>query len=151
MKRINLIGKSLLISAAFLLVIFHWTIFAAGKKSDDEKQIIKLELKWLGSLHSKAALETILAPDFIHPVQQGIFLTKEQHINWAVDHPNLEGIIQKFDTLFVRIYGNTGIASGIVATLNKNGKLIRRSIFTDVFIRRKGKWQAVNAQENLIK
>ena len=136
---------------SFLLVISSGSIFPKGKSSNDKEQIIKIEITWLASLHDKTTLDSILANDFIHPVPQGIFLTKDQHINWAVNHPDLSGNIQKFDTLFVRIYNNTGIANGIVATYNKHGKLIRRSIFTDVFIRKNGRWQAVNGQENLIK
>jgi hypothetical protein len=151
MKRINLLISFSLISMAFLLSIVPQTIFPAGKKSDDKQQIIRLEVKWLSSLHSKAGLDTILAPGFIHPIPQGIFLTKDEHINWAINHPDLSGNVQKFDTLFIRIYNNTGIGSGIVATYDIKGKIIRRSIFTDIFIKMKGRWQAVSAQENLIK
>jgi hypothetical protein len=150
MKRLNLFISSTLIIMVFLLVLVPKTIFPSGRKSDGQQKIIRLEMKWLSSLHSKATLDTILASDFIHPVPQGIFLTKDQHINWTVNHPNLSGDIQKFDTLFVRIYNNTGIASGIVATYDNKGKIIRKSIFTDVFVKIDGKWRAVNAQENLI-
>ena len=150
MKRINLLISSSLFSMAFLLLIVPQTIFPAGKKSDDKQQIIRLEMKWLSSLHSKAGLDTILAPEFIHPIPQGIFLTKDEHINWAINHPDLSRNVQKFDTLFVRIYNNIGIASGIVATYDHKGKIVRKSIFTDVFVKKSGKWHAVNAQENLI-
>jgi hypothetical protein len=149
-KRINLIRSSIFFIVVVLFVTFSRTVLSAEKKSDDEKQIIRLEMKWLSSLHNKATLDTILASDFIHPVPQGIFLTKDQHINWVVNHPDLSGDIQKFDTLFVRIYNNIGIASGIVATYDHKGKIIRKSIFTDVFVKKSGKWHAVNAQENLI-
>ena len=151
MKRLEYLKLIKFCCLSFLLVIFSRSIFPKGKSSNDREQIIKIEKTWLASLHDKTALDTILANDFVHPVTNGIFLTKDQHINWVVNHPDLSGNIQKFDTLFVRIYNNTGIANGIVATLNKHGKLIRRSIFTDVFIRRNGSWQAVNGQENLIK
>lgn len=139
-----------LISLVFLLIIFSRTTSSKGKISDDRQQIIGLEETWLASLHNKTVLDSVLAPDFIHPVSQGIFLTKSQHINWVVNHPDINHSFQKFDTLFVRVYKNTGIANGIVATYDRNGKLIRRSIFTDVFIKRKNRWQAVNGQENLI-
>jgi len=133
-----------------LLMVFVRPVLSGGKISADQQQIIKLEKNWLALLHSRPVLDTILAPDFIHPVSQGIFLTKDQHINWAVNHPDLTGNIQKFDTLLVRVYENVGIANGIVVTFNMKGKLIRKSIFTDVFIKRNDKWQAVNAQENLV-
>ena len=39
-----------------------------------------------------------------------------------------------------------GIANGTVVTTNASGT--HRSVFTDVFVKRNGQWQAVNAQEN---
>lgn len=150
MKRLNSFKVGTLISLIFLFMIFSRATSSKSKISDDQQQIIRLEKTWLASLHNKTVLDSVLAPDFIHPIPQGAFLTKSQHINWAVNHPDLNHNFQKFDTLFVRVYKNTGIANGIVATYDRNGKLIRRSIFTDVFIKRKDRWQAVNGQENLI-
>lgn len=122
-----------------------------AKTMDDKKHITQLEHSWLNSLHNKTALDSILASDFVHPVPGGVFLTKNQHIGWAASHPSPEDYHYNFDTLSVRVYGNAAIANGIVAVDDNHGKLIRRSIFTDVFIKRNGKWQAVNAQENLVK
>ncbi len=123
----------------------------SSNNNKDKNQIIKLEKLWLKNLHNKAVLDTILAPDFVHTLPQGIFIDKDQQINYMVNHSFTEGETQKFDTLSVRIYENTGIANGIVETFDKNGKSIRKSIFTDIFVKRKGRWQAVNAQENLVK
>lgn len=116
----------------------------------DKEEIIKLEKIWLKHLHDKTVLDTILASDFVHVLPQGDFINKAQHIKWVVSHSMKPGYSQKFDTLFVRIYNNTAIANGIVGTFNAEGKEINKSIFTDVFVNRKNKWQAVNAQENSI-
>ena len=118
--------------------------------SGDKEQIVKIEKDWLQNLHKRSLLDEILAPDFIHVVSQGAFLTKAQHINWAVKHAEPKGYKQKFDTLFVRIYGIIAIASGIVETFNQNDVSIRKSAFTDVFLKQNGRWQVINAQENLI-
>ena len=48
----------------------------------------------------------------------------------------------------VRVYGDVGIANGIVLTTDEQGRELERIIFTDVFVRRNGRWEAVNAQEN---
>ena len=114
----------------------------------DKEEIIKLEKIWLKHLHNKTALDTILAPDFVHVLPQGVFINKAQQIDWVVSHPMKSGYSQKFDSLNVRIYNDSAIVNGIVLTNNKEGKLIGKSIFTDIFIKRQGKWQAVNAQEN---
>ncbi len=74
---------------------------------NSKKEIIKLEHSWLKFLHDKAALDTILAPDFFHVFPGGIFISKGEHIDWAVQHSLPEGFTQKLDTLFIRICGNT--------------------------------------------
>jgi len=52
--------------------------------------------------------------------------------------------------LKVRVYGDVGIVNGIVVTSDENGKQLDRTIFTDVFAWREGRWQAINAQENKV-
>jgi hypothetical protein len=47
--------------------------------------------------------------------------------------------------LHVRIYGNVGIVNGMVVEAGSGAP--RKTLFTDVFACRDGKWQAVNAQE----
>ena len=48
--------------------------------------------------------------------------------------------------MHVRVYGTVGIVNGIVVETS-GSTLVRRTLFTDVFAYRDGKWQAVNAQE----
>jgi Domain of unknown function (DUF4440) len=83
----------------------------------------------------------------VHPVAAGVFLTRAQHIDWAVRHPRPAGRRVRFETLTVRLYGDTAIAQGIVLNTNAAGADARRTIFTDVFVRRGGRWQAVSACE----
>jgi hypothetical protein len=49
----------------------------------------------------------------------------------------------------VRLYGDVGIASGIVAS-SDGGDRATRTLFTDVFAYRHGRWQAMHAQETSI-
>jgi hypothetical protein len=116
---------------------------------DDRAAVIALERRWLAAEHDSATLEEILAPDFTHVVPTGDFLNKAQHIHYAVLRRPPAGHRERFDTLAVRMYGNVAIATGIVATTDAKGSTTR-SIFTDVFARRDGRWQAVNAQENRV-
>jgi hypothetical protein len=117
--------------------------------SNDRQTLERLEHEWLQSEHDGPALQRLLADDFLHPVAAGVFLTKQQHIDWAVSHPAPTGRRKSFENLLVRVYGATGIATGIVLDVSPDGHRTR-TIFTDVFVRRGGRWQAVNAQENAI-
>jgi hypothetical protein len=87
----------------------------------------------------------------VHPVPQGFFLSKKEQIDWVVKHPNPPGRIARFEKLVVRIYGDTAIANGIVSARKGANEQPNRSIFSDIFVRHAGRWQAVNAQEPDIK
>ncbi|MGH7616340.1 MAG: nuclear transport factor 2 family protein [Gemmatimonadaceae bacterium] len=123
------------------------SVFSSSFVQDDRGALIAVERRWLAAEHDSATLEAILAPDFVHVVPTGDLLTKAQHIHYSALVRPPAGERRQFDTLTVRVYGDVGIVSGIVRATDPNGK-VDRSIFTDVFDRRNGRWQAVNAQEN---
>lgn len=134
-----------------LLLIFSGHPFQSrGAPENDEQSIRALEEQWLYA-RDAATLDRILADEFVHPVAQGIFLTKAEHIDWYVKHLPPPTRKTRFDQLRVRIYGDTAIANGIVIASNASGKDVDRSVFTDVFVYRDGRWQAVNAQENQVR
>ena len=113
----------------------------------DRKAVEAVERDWLNGISDRPTLERVLASDFVHPVSAGVFLSKEQHIEWSVHHPRPAGRTARFERLDVRLYGETAIATGIVAETDAAGADPRRTVFSDVFVRREGRWQAVNACE----
>lgn len=113
-----------------------------------QESIIELENEWLSHISDGATLERILADDFVHPVPAGVFLTRQEHIRWAVAHPHAASWRGTFERLDVRIYGKTAVATGVVSATENPGDKPQRTIFTDVFAFRDGRWKAVNAQEN---
>ena len=118
--------------------------------NNDRDALVAIENEWLKNEHSAAELERILASDFLHPVVTGDVLTKAQHIEYSSKHPPPTDRISHFEDLQVRVYGNVGIVNGLVVTTNKEGNTVTKSVFTDVFVYRDGRWQAVNAQENAV-
>jgi hypothetical protein len=156
MTHINLAAKVASVSVGLLNCGF-WlmhvgTAMAIPRRAaeQDRQALIALENDWLRSEHDAAALDSILASDFIHPVVTGDFLTKAQHIYYSSDHLPPANLKNRFDNLSVRIYGDVGIVNGMVVTSDDHGKDVNRTIFTDVFVYRDGRWQAVNAQENKV-
>lgn len=139
-------------SLCCVLVLFAYVSGFSQEAHDgvaDKKDLLALEDQWL---HARDAttLDRILAADFVHPVAAGYFLTKDQHIGWYVKHLPPENRKTHFDHLQVRIYGDTAIVNGMVIASDEAGKELDRSVFTDVFVHRDGRWQAVNAQENRV-
>ena len=139
------------IGAAALLLIIAVPISGSVRRAAqrDRDGLEAIERQWLASEHDRAALGRILAEDFLHPVPAGVFLTKAQHIDWAVRHPAPSGRQQRFDQLRIRRYGDVGLVTGLVISTDGAGRE-DRTVFTDVFVRRNGRWQAVNAQENAV-
>lgn len=123
----------------------------AGSQSDSstaqqQQQLQTIEQHWLESEDNPAALQDILADDFIHVWPTG-FVTKQQQIDFVARHPGPKSEIKHFEDLCVRIYGTVGIVNGVVVAQKERGAAARKSLFTDVFAFRNGRWQAVNAQE----
>ena len=116
----------------------------------DRDALVALENEWLKNERNAAELERILASDFMHPVVTGDVLTKTQHIEYSSKHLPPAGRARHFEDLQVRIYDDVGIVNGLVVTTNKDGNTVDKSVFTDVFVYRDGRWQAVNAQENAV-
>jgi hypothetical protein len=112
--------------------------------NDAHDTIVQLENRWLAGENDPAVLESILADDFVHVLPMG-FVTKNEQIEYVRGHPGSHGEIKHFEGLRVRIFSSVAVANGMVVS-NRNGKIMK-TLFTDVFAHRNGKWQAVNAQE----
>jgi len=140
---------------AFLTGLAAFLFFTAARvgnakhpESQDARDVERVEQRWLAAENDPAVLETILADDFVHALPAGL-ITKQQQIDYLRAHPSSRIQEQrKFERLDVRVYGDTAIANGIVAAATADGGAARRTVFTDVFVKRNGAWQAVNAQEN---
>lgn len=115
-----------------------------------ERTIQELEMKWLDALvrHDQAAVADILAPEFHDTTMTGEVRDRQQALA-AVLNPVRPDLKRSFGHLDVQSYdGRFAVARGIMM-VSGNGIPAARVAFTDVFVFRDGKWQAVAAQENL--
>jgi hypothetical protein len=92
--------------------------------------------------------EQILADDFVHALPLGLITKKDQLDFLRSRKLATDSLTRHFEGLRVRIYGTAGIVNGMVIATDKSGRVVKKSVFTDVFAYRDGRWQAVNAQEN---
>ncbi len=132
---------------AIIAVVLFTAITALPQQSwlnSSQKAIADVEERWLQHIDDTAVLQSILADDFVHVLPSG-FITKQQHIDYMKAHPRPAQETRQFEKLTVRVYGDTGVADGIVLVSNATGT--HKTLFTDVFVKRNGQWQAVNAQE----
>jgi len=113
-----------------------------------KQQLLKLEDQWLQNLQNPRVQEQILADDFVHALPMG-FITKKDQLDFLRSRKMpADNLARHFEDLRVRIYGTAGIVNGMVVAKDKSGVVVKKTIFTDVFAYRDGRWQAVNAQEN---
>jgi Domain of unknown function (DUF4440) len=155
----NQVRKQLRRSLSHLFSVCFYLTFISQPSAGDETRnsngnrdaLVVLENEWLKNEHNAAELERILASDFMHPVVIGDVLTKAQHIQFSSKHVPPADLTNHFEGLQVRIYGDVGIVNGLVVTTNKDGNPVDKTVFTDVFVYRDGRWQAVNAQENAVR
>jgi ketosteroid isomerase-like protein len=114
----------------------------------DRAALAAIEQAWLSGSSDAATLSRILADDFVHVLPTGDMVGKEAHIHWATAHPPPPGAHRRFDGLRVRVYGDVGVVTGAVVSRVGNAPE-RRNAFTDVFVYRADRWQAVSAQETM--
>ncbi|OLC40399.1 MAG: hypothetical protein AUH43_26565 [Acidobacteria bacterium 13_1_40CM_65_14] len=77
-------------------------------------------------------------------------ITKPQAVSMCHD-PQYRLTASSIDELSIRSYGNTAIATGrTTATTSGDAAQTVRLRFTDVFVRRKGRWLVVTSQATRI-
>jgi hypothetical protein len=133
---------------ALLVVLLSFSATVPGRDAkipqDGQQSLRKLEDRWLSDEHNPDALQSILADDFVHALPFG-FISKQDQINhWKTT--SAPPRTKHFEDMRVRVYGEVGIVNGIVVATAPDGS-VEKTVFTDVFARRNGVWQAVNAQE----
>ena len=109
-----------------------------------KQEVLNLENHWLQVEDDPNALESVLAPDFLHVVPVGI-ITKKEQLDFMRKHPSRDQSSKHFEDMHVRVYGNVAIVNGMVVAIS--GRSTQKTLFTDVFAYREGTWQAVSAQE----
>lgn len=138
------------VCAVALLCIWVGTVSRTAAASDREaekKALEQVEQTWLENENNPEALERILAEDFLHVLPTGM-VTKAQQIAYLRRRkPMAKEGERHFEDLKIRIYGDTAIANGVVVQTGLKDEVEKRTAFTDVFVLRSGRWQAVNAQE----
>ncbi len=120
----------------------------------DDHAVLGLELAWnQAEIHRDVrAVDSFLGPDFLRVDNRGRLMNKAAYLA-QVAAPNLEPSQIFNEEMKIQRYGDTAI---IVSTYREagmeNGKRTSiRGRFTDVWVRREGKWMCVASQETLIR
>lgn len=121
---------------------------SADPEATTKQALIRLEHAWLQALetHDVDALQRILAEDFLDTSYDGQLRTKADQLAGGRD-PTIES--ERLSELRVRVFGDAAIVTGLNTVTGAQHAWTVRIRFTDVFVKRDGRWQAVAAQETL--
>lgn len=131
------------------------TAFAAEQPCNIKPQekstgaLIMVERRWVISLDNNdvKTLGCLLAPEFIDSGVNGEARDRTTVLKELPQHPKVK---QHFRELEAVVSGDTGVVRGINHVVLPNGRAADVR-FTDTFVHRDGFWQAIAAQETLIK
>lgn len=152
MKVISVLALLLAVATSLVVGQEPATQGTAGSSTADLKQMFtKLENEWAKADNSKdtKVLDRILADDWTYLGATGV-ATKAQHM---ADLKSGGGGLE-FETLAdikVRVFGDTAVVTGSAEqkSSNKENDTSGHYLWTDVFVKRHGRWQAVNSQDTL--
>ncbi|HET6726380.1 MAG TPA: nuclear transport factor 2 family protein [Gammaproteobacteria bacterium] len=113
--------------------------------------LIKLENAWVKAIaqHDVSALDRILADEFVDTSWTGALRDKQQMLARARSRRGGSGA-QRLQDVRVRFYHGAAIVTGTNVVTNKRFGEVRVR-FTDVFVMRDHRWQAVSAQETVVR
>ncbi len=136
---------SVALTVCLVLPVVIGFLWEKPPANDAHDAIVQLENQWLAGEDDPAVLQSILADDFVHVLPVG-FVSKSEQVDYARGHSGDHREGRHIQAMRVRIFGNVAVATGMVVASRGNDR-IEKTLFTDVFARRNGNWQAVNAQE----
>jgi hypothetical protein len=139
---------SLALLSIALCSIFPAIATAADQHSDDREQILQLEREWnhVYLVNDPAPLDHILADDFFGTEPDGRRVHKKDMVAEVKGPSNIASSHVNEDDITIRYYGETAVVNGSETWVRKNGGS-GRNIWTDVFVKRSGRWAIVASQD----
>jgi len=147
MKNPTLISALLLALAFPALVVGQGRTKSKGPQAGGvEQQLKQMEDDWQKATRTKdaALLKRIIADDWVATDDKGVALTREQYVSQTTSSTDVVQSNENTD-MQVRVYGNTAVVTGgLTEKGTRNGTAYLDTYkWTDVFVKRRGHWQAV--------
>jgi ketosteroid isomerase-like protein len=122
----------------------------ATAQAKDERTLLQLEQTWAKALEQRDAetVACLVADEFQDAGVDGtVHERAEMLANMGQRGPN----VNRLEDMHARVYGDFAYVRGINRVNDPSGKQLASVRFTDVFVYRDGRWQAVAGQETLVK
>jgi ketosteroid isomerase-like protein len=121
----------------------------AQTENPAEKELIVVENAWQSAVVKRdaAALQRLYADEYMSIDQEGMIWNKKQDI--GIDTTGASRLsTYKLEDIKVRTYGDLAIVTGRNTTTGtlEGGPANAQTRFTDVFVKRDGRWQCIHSQ-----
>jgi ketosteroid isomerase-like protein len=132
-----------------VLILALVCVYPVWGQSAGEKELIKVENDWSNAWAKSdgKVLDQLYATEYLHTSSNG---TLENKVSGIKDDTSPEYTEKSFSLsdLKVHIYGETAVVTGRNnVKFKKGGKAVQIDArFTDVFVKRDGRWQCVATQ-----
>ena len=114
-----------------------------------ENALLQLERSWAKALelHDSATVACLIAQEF---EDAGVDGELHDRADTLARIPHRRPSHNQLTELRVRVYGDFAFVRGLNRVTDNDGKLLAQVRFTDIFVYRDGRWQAVAGQETLV-
>jgi ketosteroid isomerase-like protein len=132
-----------------VVVLLAVTALAAQAPPAIEKELLKLENDWATAWQKKDAvfLQKLCTEEYLATDAEGVTYTKAQDLA-NVASPGTSVTSFALSDMKVHVYGDTAVVTGMntVKQTFKGKDMSGAFRFTDVFVKRDGRWQVVATQ-----
>ena len=122
---------------------------ACSGQTKDPKALVENEQAWAKALEHRdtAALDCLLAAEFEDAGPDGSLQDRGTTLAAAAKH---RPVHHELTELHTSVNGDFGYIRGLAMAVDAQGKVQARVRFTDIYVYRDGRWQAVAAHESML-
>ncbi len=118
-------------------------------QSKDGNALVQNEQAWAKALEQRdpAALGCLLAAEFEDAGPDGTLQDRDATLAKAGKH---QPVHHELTEMHAQVHGDFGYIRGLATAVDAQGKVLARVRFTDIYVYRDGRWQAVAAHESML-
>ena len=118
-------------------------------QAKDGSALVQNEQTWAKALEQRdsAALSCLLAAEFEDAGPDGTLQDRDTTLAKAGKHASLH---HELTEMHAQVHGDFGYIRGLATAMDATGKVLAKVRFTDIYVYRDGRWQAVAAHESML-
>jgi hypothetical protein len=118
-------------------------------QAKDGSALVQNELTWAKALEQRdsATLSCLLAAEFEDAGPDGTLQNRDTTLAKASKHQPAH---HELTEMHAQAHGDFGYIRGLATAVDAQGKVLARVRFTDIYVYRDGRWQAVAAHESIL-